>query len=104
VTPGTTGINVFGATPITGTLIEGNVITNEEDDIVVKTAGHVEAHLNQLLGRNTGLANLDANGAGVGTVNATLNWWGCSSGPGGKHCSSVTGPNIAFVPFLVSPF
>jgi nitrous oxidase accessory protein NosD len=103
LTPGPTGINVFGASPITGTLIIGNVITNEQDDIVVKTTGHVEAHLNQLPG-GTGLANVNANGSGFGTVDATLNWWGCPAGPGGRRCSSVSGPNVVFVPVLASPF
>jgi nitrous oxidase accessory protein NosD len=102
-TPGTTGINVFGASPITGTLIVENVITNQDDDIVVKTTGHVEAHLNQLPGR-TGVANVNANGSGFGTVDATLNWWGCPAGPGGAHCSAVSGPGVTFVPVLVIPF
>ncbi len=103
-TPGTTGINVFGASPITGTIITENVITSQDDDIVVKTTGHVEAHYNQLLGGTTGLANVNANGEGFGTVNASLNWWGCPAGPGAPHCSSVSGPNIVFVPVLFSPF
>lgn len=103
LTPGTAGINVFGATPITGTLIVENVITDQDDDIVVKTAGHVEAHLNSLLGRKTGLANINANGAGVGTVSATENWWGCPAGPGGQNCSTTSGTNIIFTPWLVSP-
>lgn len=51
LTSGTTGINVFGASPITGTLIVENVITGQDDDIVVKTTGHAEAHLNSLLGK-----------------------------------------------------
>jgi parallel beta-helix repeat protein len=103
-TPGTTGINVFGASPITGTIITENVITDQDDDIVVKTTGHVEVHYNQLLGRNTGLANDNANGSGFGTVNASLDWWGCAAGPGARGCSSVTGPNIIFAPALLSPF
>lgn len=103
LTPGTTGINVFGVTPITGTIIAQNIITGEDDDIVVKTPGHVEAHLNDLLGRNTGIANLDANGNGLGSVGATENWWGCPAGPGGKRCSDVSGANVVFAPWLVFP-
>jgi parallel beta-helix repeat protein len=103
-TPGTTGINVFGASPITGTIITENVIFGQDDDIVVKTTGHVEAHYNQLLGGGTGVANVNANGSGFGTVNASLNWWGCPGGPGTSRCSSVTGPNIVFQPVLFNPF
>ncbi|MGH9687664.1 MAG: right-handed parallel beta-helix repeat-containing protein [Candidatus Acidiferrales bacterium] len=104
LTPGTTGINVFGASPITGTIVTENVITGQDDDIVVKTTGHVEAHYNQLLGRKTGLANVNANGSGFGTVNATLNWWGCPAGPGAPHCSAVSGPDIVVSPVLFVPF
>ena len=70
----------------------------------MKTTGEVEAHYNQLLGGATGVANVNANGEGFGTVNASLNWWGCPVGPGTPRCSSVTGPNVVFQPVLFSPF
>ncbi len=100
-TPGPTGINLNsggGGTPITGTVISGNRIDNEAVDIAVNTPAAVQIRLNNLLGGAIGVANL-----GGGTVNATLNYWGCFFGPGTKHCSTVSGPGVTFVPFLNTP-
>jgi hypothetical protein len=97
-TPGPTGINLNsggGGTPITGTVISGNLIDDETDDVAVNTPARVDLHLNNLLGGETGVDNL-----GPGTVNATLNYWGCFDGPGAKKCSSVSGPGVDFIPFL----
>ncbi len=97
-TPGPTGINLNsggGGTPITGTVISGNQIDDETDDVAVNTPASVDLHLNNLLGGETGVDNL-----GPGTVNATLNYWGCFDGPGAKKCSSVSGPGVDSVPFL----
>ena len=100
-TPGPTGINLNsagGGTPITGTVISGNRIDNEAVDIAVNTPAAVQIRLNNLLGGAIGVANL-----GDGTVNATLNYWGCFFGPGTKRCSTVSGPGVTFVPFLNTP-
>lgn len=97
-TPGPTGINVFGAAPITGTVIVQNVIRKEEIDIAANNGGAVDAHLNNLLGKKIGVDNL-----GTGTVNATLNWWGCSKGPGAGGCSKVAGSGVTFAPWLTKP-
>jgi hypothetical protein len=96
-TPGPAGINInsgFGGTPITGNVISGNSITDESADIVVNTPGQVELHLNNLLGGDVGVANLNG-----GSVDATLNYWGCFNGPGAKGCSTVSGP-VTYIPFL----
>jgi len=98
-TPGTTGINVYGYYPITGTVISQNVIDNEAYDIVVNTDAQVDAHLNGFLGRTVGVDNL-----GSGTVDATENWWGCFGGPGAKGCASVEGSGVLFTPWLKWPF
>jgi hypothetical protein len=45
-TPGPTGINVFGVSPITGTVIALNVIKDEAEDIVTKTPAEVNVHFN----------------------------------------------------------
>lgn len=39
----------------------------------------------------------------LGTVNATLNWWGCNTGPGTAGCDGIGGliANITTNPFLV---
>jgi len=104
--PGTVvpaGIVVFGddanhAPPITGTVISQNVIKDEGIDVAVKTAGSVDVHFNSLFG-DTGISNL-----GSGSVNATLNWWKCSGGPGANGCSAIVGAGVVSAPWLTSPF
>jgi parallel beta-helix repeat protein len=97
-TPGPTGINVFGAAPIAGTVIAQNDISGEQIDIAANNGGAIDAHLNNLTGGKTGVDNL-----GKGTVNATLNWWGCRKGPGGAGCSTVAGTGVTFAPWLLKP-
>jgi Right handed beta helix region len=96
-TPGPTGINVFGVSPVVGTVIAENVIEQEDIDVAVSTPAQVDVHLNQLLGVKLGVDNL-----GKGRVNATLNWWNCSAGPLAPGCSSVGGPNVLFNPWLTA--
>ena len=98
-TPGPTGINVFGVSSISGTIISGNVIKDEADDIVANTPAPVDAHLNNLLGKQIGVNNL-----GAGTVDATENWWGCSGGPGAEGCAGVAGSGVVSTPWLTKPF
>ena len=98
-TPGTTGINISsggGGTPITGIVISGNTFDNEEYDVVVANSGSADIHLNNLL-KGVGVDNLDS-----GTVDATMNWWGCPAGPGGPGCSSLSG-DILSDPWLDHP-
>jgi len=96
-TPGPTGINVFGVTPINGTEISQNVIYAETNDIVVNTPGYTLAHLNELPDA-VGVNNL-----GTGLVDATENWWGCSGGPG-TGCGNVSGSGVNSTPWLTQPF
>jgi parallel beta-helix repeat protein len=101
-TPGPTGINVNsggGGSPITGTVISQNVIKDEADDIVANTPASVDVHLNNLLGKQTGIDT-----SGGATVNATENWWGCSGGPDATGCASVEGSGVVFTPWLTKPF
>jgi parallel beta-helix repeat protein len=106
-TPGPTGINVSGGDDgmghplavITGTMIAGNVIENETDDIVAKTNALIGVHLNDFPDSVIGVANIAS-----GTVDARLNWWGCSGGPISKGCAGISGPSILYVPFLAMPF
>jgi parallel beta-helix repeat protein len=104
LTPGTTGINVFGtaagsanaAAVLTGTQIYGNTISNEAYAVVANNADAVTVHLNNLLG--TGKVGLD--NTGTGSVDATQNYWGCAKGPGNSPCSSASGPKVTVDPFL----
>jgi hypothetical protein len=101
-TPGPTGINVsngFGGSAVTGTVISQNVISNEAVDVAIRTVGVTDVNLNQLLGSGIGVEKL-----GNGPVQATENWWGCAAGPGGVGCTTVSGPKVAFTPWLTAPF
>jgi hypothetical protein len=97
-TPGPTGINIYGVAPITGTLISGNVIEDEAEDIVTKTPAEVNVHFNDLLGGHVGVDNI-----GTGTVDATENWWGSPRGPGAEGSTKVEGPDVSFTPWLFFP-
>lgn len=98
-TPGPTGINVFGVSPITGTVISQNVISQEDYQVVVNTPTQVNVHLNNFLDKTVGVDNL-----GAGTSDATENWWGCSGGPGAQGCASVGGSGVLSTPWLTKPF
>jgi len=97
-TPGPTGINIFGASAITGTVIQENIIKNEAVDIAIHTPAAVAAHNNNLNGEGIGLTNL-----GDATVDAINNWWGCAQGPNTRGCSSTQGADITFAPWLSKP-
>lgn len=101
-TPGTTGINVNaggGGTPITGTVIAGNTITDEADDLVANTPAAVDVHLNNLAGGNVGVDNVS-----TGTINANSNFWGCTDGPGAPGCTSAKGSGTSGAAYLTSRF
>jgi hypothetical protein len=59
----------------------------------------VEAHLNDFINPSIGVDNIDGS-----SVDATLNWWGCSRGPQAPGCAAINGSNILFLPFLTKPF
>jgi parallel beta-helix repeat protein len=104
-TPGTAGININsggGGSPVRGTIISQNVIQNEQVDIAVNTPAELDAHFNDLLGGNVGVANVCAldSAACTGTIDATENFWGCPNGPGGSGCTTTSGSNISFTPWL----
>jgi Right handed beta helix region len=98
-TPGPTGINVFGVSPASGTVISQNLISHESVDVAVNTPTGVDVHLNNLLGGHIGLDNL-----GGGTSSATENFWGCARGPGANGCSQASGPGLLVTPWLSTPF
>lgn len=86
-----------------GTVIAENIIWNEAIDIAVNTPAEVDIHLNSLLGGKIGVGDvcgLDKSSVGTGTIDATENFWGCKMGPGGKGCTTVSGSDIRFAPWL----
>jgi hypothetical protein len=98
-TPGTTGINISSAAPITGTVIAQNDFSDEAINIAFKApSGWITAHFNDFNEKGIGIDNL-----GAGTVDATENWWHCANGPSSK-CSSAVGSNINTAPSLTFPF
>jgi parallel beta-helix repeat protein len=86
-----------GAGPITGIQIVGNKIFGEGVDVVFNAPGALAAHQNAFFD-GVGVANL-----GSGSVDATLNWWKCSHGPGSPGCASTQGSNIQVTPMLERP-
>lgn len=36
----------------------------------------------------------------TGTIDAAENYWGCSAGPGNEGCTTASGSDIRFVPWL----
>jgi hypothetical protein len=107
-TPGRVGININsggGGSPVVGTVISENVITDEDVDIAVNTPAEVDVHGNNLLGGKMGVANICGfdKAACTGTISATENYFGCPYGPGAHRCTSVSGPDVFATPWLVAP-
>ncbi len=85
-TPGPAGINIYSQVPVTGLVIVGNVIRNEQIDVAINTpSGGAMVRLNDLQG-STGVDNL-----GSGTIDALQNYWGCAAGTGQTGCAGVIG-------------
>jgi parallel beta-helix repeat protein len=98
-TSGPTGINVFSAGPITGTVIAQNDFSDESINIAFKApSGWLTAHFNDFEAHGIGIENL-----GSGQIDATENWWGCITGPSSR-CSSVVGSGVTSTPWLLQPF
>ncbi|MGH9510555.1 MAG: right-handed parallel beta-helix repeat-containing protein [Terriglobales bacterium] len=108
-TPGRVGININsggGGSPVYGTVISGNDISNEDVDVAVNTPAEVDVHLNDLLGHKLGVADvcaLDGSSVCTGSIDATENYWGCITGPGSSGCSKINGSRILFAPWLGKP-
>jgi len=69
------------------------------------TPAWVNVHLNDLRGGKVGVANvctLDDPSCKGGII-ASENYWGCPKGPGGAGCSTTSGPNVLFTPWLHEP-
>ncbi len=98
-TPGPTGINVFGVSAVTGTLISQNVFWDEGIDVAVSTPAEVSIRFNSFPAGSIGVDNL-----GSGTVDAIQNWWGCAAGPVSAKCASVGGTGVTVAPWLMKPF
>lgn len=99
-TSGPTGINVYSVAPITGTIVSQNNIENESIGVAFHAPlGELIAHLNNFERRSIGIDNI-----GAATVDATENWWGCSTGPGTDHCATIAGSGVTWTPWLFFPF
>lgn len=98
-TPGPTGINIYSVAPVTGTVISGNTIGQEDVAVAVKTPALVQLHLNDFV---EGPGDIGVDNLGAGTVNATENWWGCSGGANAPGCAASSGA-VMFTPWLTAP-
>ena len=110
-TPGKVGININsggGGSPVIGTVISGNVISDEAIDIAVNTPAEVDIHLNDLRGGRgvIGVGDVcafDKARICAGSIDATQNYWGCPMGPGGPGCTTSSGADVRFTPWLRTP-
>jgi nitrous oxidase accessory protein NosD len=100
-TAGPTGINISSLVPVTGMVITGNVMEDESIGISFNSPAtatgappQMQAHFNQFEPGSIGISVL-----GAATVDATLNWWGCSRGPAWANCASATA-GVSFNPWL----
>ncbi|HTC33071.1 MAG TPA: right-handed parallel beta-helix repeat-containing protein [Bryobacteraceae bacterium] len=96
-TSGTAGINIASIAAMTGTVITGNIISQEAIGLAVRAPGQVTATLNNF----TAGSGIQNNGSGA--VDATENWWGCLGGPASVACASSSG-SVVFAPWLTTPF
>lgn len=113
--PSTIGIELFSASaalvgsgflpasPIRGTVISQNKVSDEDIDVWVgATQTDARVLLNDLNGAGkTGILN-----DGSGAITGIDNWWSCPQGPGGgSACSNAVPGNgtIAVSPFLRTP-
>jgi nitrous oxidase accessory protein NosD len=98
-TSGPTGINLYSTAPVRGTVIAENSFSDESIGIAFKApSGTIDAHFNDFNDRGIGIDNL-----GTGLIDATENWWRCSTGPSSR-CSSVAGSGVTWAPWLTQPF
>ncbi len=108
-TPGRVGININsggGGSPVRGTVISNNIISNEDIDIAINTPNQVDIHLNSLSGSGIGVGDVcafDDSTACTGSIDATENYWGCPAGPGQTGCTSISAPRILWNPWLTKP-
>ena len=111
ISGGGDGIQLYD--DITGTTIHNNFIRNNTgtgilvDSSVSDSSGPLHVNDNFIAGNAT--AGIDSKSSGV-TVDATLNWWGSSSGPTaagntfnvGSQGDKITGPGVTnFIPWLI---
>jgi hypothetical protein len=100
-TSGPTGINIHSLVPIYGTVISQNTIEDEAVDVAFKAplGSQLLVHFNNFESTGIGVDNL-----GTGTVVATDNWWNCAGGPGTSGCTTVSGSNVIWAPWLTTAF
>jgi parallel beta-helix repeat protein len=106
-TPGKTGINFFGAHTSTvpgglsGSQIYGNTISNEDDAIIYNSGVPLVVHLNNIINAGSnGINNIDT--TGIGSVDASQNYWGCTTGPSSSGCSALVGSNVTVNPYVAT--
>jgi len=97
-TSGTTGIDVYSVAPVYGTIISQNTIQNEAVAVVMNNPGTMELHFNNLVGGGIGVMNPN-----TGSVDGTVNFFGCAGGPGAMGCATVSGSGVGSSPWLTAP-
>jgi len=95
------GIRLFGSVAAGSTLM-GNMLSSNGNGILVESevnAANVSASFNNIVCNTV----YGANNAGIGTLDATNNWWGCNDGPGavGPGSGDKVSDNVTYDPWLV---
>jgi parallel beta-helix repeat protein len=98
-TPGTTGINIYSAAPVSGIVVANNDFNGEAIDIAFKApSGYITVHFNDFDANGIGIDNL-----GAGTIDATENWWNNAAGPSASG-STTSGAGITTTPWLPAAY
>jgi parallel beta-helix repeat protein len=97
--PGPTGISILSFAPLTGTVIIGNIFSGEVADVTFNAPdGTLEVHLNSFGPNDIGVA-----AENKGSIDASMNWWGCPDGPGAVGCGTITGSTVYAPSWMQTP-
>lgn len=96
ISDGGKGVNILAGSVVS---LDCNRITDNTTGIDSDTSATI-ANTNTIVGNGTGV---DGTGISSGTMDATMNWWGCPAGPGGVGCDTVTANVDASSPLAAPP-
>lgn len=95
-TAGRAGINIYSVAHVSGIIVTQNVISDEDVGLALNAPGQILASFNNFR-TPAGVIS-----SAAGSVQATQNWWGCSSGPS-VNCATASGP-VTSDAWLTAPF
>jgi nitrous oxidase accessory protein NosD len=107
-TAGPTGINIYSVGYMTGTVVAQNVIDHESIGLAVNVpmlwnVPAIQVHLNDFAPFGFRPYLQGVSNTGTALVDATENWWGCSSGPQALSGCAKASSGVNFMPWLMAP-